>query len=223
MRLRKLLILSLIIPSLFPQTLKAEEKLDILKLPPTEVYNAYRNYREHLDYLYLLKEVPISTVPKILPLKTQMINLHPAFITQFVLPPDTKVVKSYTSLPVKFFKVVENTILIQPSKQASQGNLVVYYQEKGKPKTLTVLLKVYDPTNSHREPLHTQFVFTQGKVLSPAEVLDRYYSLYKHYPQRPYEFFRVDGIVYLIQRSSLYGTTKGGKYKYLVIPTVMSQ
>ena len=207
------------------QAEEKEKKFDrFLQSPPQEIYSAYRNYREHLDYLFEIKNVPISTVPKAVPLKGAVVEVHPSFVTQFILPKGTKVLKAYTSLPVKFFKTIDNTVLVEPAKSATTGNVVIYYvREDGKKETLNLILKTYDPTNSHREPLYTQIVFTEGEVHSPAEVLDKYYSIYRHYPERPYEIFRWDGISYLIQRSSVYGTVKAGKYRYLVTPTVLRE
>jgi len=200
-----------------------EKKQEILTVPPQEIYSAYRNYREHLEYLYLLKNVPVSTVPKLLPLKPQVVEVHPSFVSQIILPPSAEIDKAYASLPVKFFKTLKNTVLIQPSKQAAEGNLIIYYFKDGRPETLNLILKVYDPTNSFREPFYPQVVLTEGEIRTPSEVLDRYYSIYGHYPQRPYEIFRWDGVSYLIQRSSVYGTVKAGKYRYLVIPTTLTQ
>ena len=225
--MRKFLLLGLIISMPFTaygESDRAKETATFLQTPPQEVYSAYRNYREHLDYLYLLKDVPVVTVPKLLPLKSQVLEVHPSFVTQVVLPPGNRIVKAFTSMPVKFFRTIDNTLLIEPSKEASEGNLIVYYEtESGEKETLNLILKVYDPTNSHREPFYTQFVLTDGSPHSPAEVLEKYYSVYHHYPERPYEFFRWDGITYLIQRSSVYGTLKAGRYKYLVTPTVLRE
>lgn len=198
----------------------------LFKASPDTLKKAYKVFREKSSVINLTDGIYRSTVPLVLPLKgINTVYLHPEFLSQILFPPNARITKAVTSLPVKTFQVVGgNQIIIQPQKVATQGNIIVNYALNGKKETTTIYLEVMNPYDDKGFPLKAKVfypvvVLKSAPILSPIEVLETYRKVYGTYPDRPYTLFSIRGVNYIIERSSIYGNVKVGDKKYLITPT----
>jgi len=198
----------------------------LFKSSPETLKKAYRVFREKSAVINLTDGLYRSTVPLVLPLKgISTVYLHPEFLSQILFPPDARITKAITSLPVKTFQVIGgNQIIIQPQKFATQGSIIVNYTLDGKKETTTIYLVVMNPYDEKgysfkSKVFYPVVVFRNSRVLSPIEVLETYKKVYGTYPDKPYTLFSIGGVNYIIERSSIYGNVKVGNLKYLITPT----
>jgi hypothetical protein len=147
--------------------------------------------------------------------------VHPAYITVIQFPENTKIVDATTTLSVKRFIKRDNILEIQPAKMSDSGNAPVYYTDKdGKIHFIQLFFKTINPYKGEKPTFYPTVVLTHSKILSPVRVLEKYRKVYGHYPQEPYTLFRYGGIVYVIQRSKVYGDVRIGNNSYLITTTL---
>ena len=195
-----------------------------------EVYNTsdkqlkgiYNGFVHKEQVLQLLDGLYVSSVPEVLPLSPfTTVYLHHSFITMIQFPKGSKILDANVSFAFKRFIKKGNVIEIQPEKVFTEGNGIVYCQFKGKVYAVQMLFKALNPYTKGLKPVfYPTVVIVDGKVLSPVETLEAYRKVYGRYPVRQSTLFRLNGVVYDIETSKVYGNVRVGDTNYLVTTTI---
>ena len=179
--------------------------------------------KKTMFYLYFL-ELPnlyIAKYPKYSTLEgINEITLNPAFTTTVIFK-DYKIKKVISSVKLTSLQYYKNTLNIQPSPNTLSGNLDIYLtNDKGKEKFVKILLSntgLLKP--KEKMILYLEYVFLDRKILKPYEVLQKYFTVFKDFPQNETTFY-YKGVLYFIKPLSdtdnLLGNAKIGEKRYFI-------
>lgn len=122
----------------------AQERRFKLDLDADTIRKTNKSLNEHNNLMEGTLDISIIQKPLTKVLKTvDTLYLHPSFITTIILPKNLKVKNCLPSFSTTHFIFEENTIRIQPSKTAKDGNISIGLTDGKKNYTMDLFIKKY--------------------------------------------------------------------------------
>jgi hypothetical protein len=176
---------------------------------PQTIEKALQIQKAFDEVILNLKGLRVAGFPRYTSLRVieDGISLHPLYTTT-ILFEGYKVLSAQSSFQPKFFQTYKNAVVLQPDWKFRSGSLdILLENEKGKQVFVKLLVHSVDPRS---EVFYPYWVIVDRPILSPSRVVEYYYKLFKHLPEKETEIF-IDGITYFIKPAKEGNVSLGGR------------
>ena len=195
---------------------KTKGKRDFLSVDKEAAREELSLYLERRKLFDMLEGLKVAVYSRIVPLSGSLfVEVHPQFLKTLVFP--FPIVKADASFTPKFLSARDNVLEIQPKKDFTSGNIVVYLKDGNSVKLVNLVLKNLNDAPIKGGYFYPQVVVVNRPVLFPSQVLQMYRETYGTVPDVEV-VFRIGGIPYLIKPEEKFPNVHFGKKSYLVIP-----
>lgn len=126
-----------------------QKKRFMLKPNPKIVKKLRKDLERRKNILDGTLDIAILQKPIIKPLKTiDTLYLHSNFITTIIFPKSLTITKAGASFETREFSHSQNTLLLQPTNNARNGNIVISLSDGKKNYMMTIFVKQYFPEDN---------------------------------------------------------------------------
>lgn len=123
---------------------EVQQKRYKLSIDKDKVNNIQRNIYRQKEIMNETLDISILQKPLKKPLKTvDTIFLHPSFITTIIMPTNLTLSDCTPSFDTTVFRYEKNIFYIQPTREASVGNITIALTDGVKNYTITLFVKKY--------------------------------------------------------------------------------
>jgi hypothetical protein len=179
---------------------------------PEEYEKALRIQKE-FDYIILnIKGLGIAQFP--LYSSLHLINeiyLHPLFSSTIFFREGWQVVKAQASFKTVQFRIYKNALIVQPPFDFRGGTIDVLLRRNDK----EMLIKLLCFQTPRKGIFFPYLIFVDRKVLSPDEVFEKYFKLFRKIPDKEVEIY-INGITYFIKPVKEFGNLNYKGEKFLI-------
>lgn len=153
---------------------------------------------------------------------TDILYLHPHFMTTIAFPVDTEILYASSSLTMDKFDMAQNLLIIQPPKDFTNANILVTFRDEYKTYYTNIIVQKYtqyiykDNKLKHYviddNYLSLNYNYVRNVEYSPIEILKTYFRLngdkiLKEFRQDGYyDIILIGGVSFYITRDSRFGT-----------------
>ncbi|MDA3053532.1 hypothetical protein [Campylobacter sp. JMF_03 NE3] len=152
---------------------------------------------------------------------TDSIYIHPHFLTTIAFPPKTEIIYMKSSIPLDTFNYSSNLLLIQPTKDFINGNILVTYRDDKRTYYTNIIIQKYDQVVFKDEYfnkyviddnyLSLNYQYVSNINFSSIDVLKKYFQLngegaiagFKK--DGDYDVILLGGVSYYIIRDNAFG------------------
>lgn len=152
---------------------------------------------------------------------TDTLYIHPHFLTTIAFPPKTEIIYMKSSIPLDTFNYSSNLLLIQPTKDFINGNILVTYRDNKQTYYTNIIIQKYDQI-VYKDEYFNRYVIDDNYLslnyqyvsninFSSIDVLKKYFQLngegaiagFKK--DGDYDVILLGGVSYYIIRDNAFG------------------
>lgn len=153
---------------------------------------------------------------------TDTIYIHPHFITTIAFPPKTEIIYMKSSVPLDTFNYSSNLLMIQPTKDFVNGNLLITYRDNQKTYYTNIIIQKYTQMVFKDEYfnryviddnyLSLNYQYVSNVNYNEIDILKKYFQLngdnaIKHFKKNgDYDMILINGVSYYVIRDNNFGS-----------------